>query len=174
VSERRLHHADSTAFRKAMRALSSGVAIVACGEGDRRIGCTVTSIASLSLTPPTLFICLARSSSTLASLGETGAFSVNLLAARHEALAHRFSGRGGVHGPRRFEGAQWIALSTGAPVLADALAAFDCIVEEAIERHSHVIILGAVVSLREGMDEPALAYTRGDYAPAASKIRPRQ
>jgi flavin reductase (DIM6/NTAB) family NADH-FMN oxidoreductase RutF len=174
VSERRLHHADSSAFRKAMRALSSGVAIVASGDGDQRIGCTVTSIASLSLTPPTLFICLARSSSTLASLGGTGAFSVNLLAARHAALAHRFSGRGGVHGPRRFEGAEWIALATGAPVLADALAAFDCIVEEAIERHSHVVILGAVVSLREGMDEPALAYTRGDYTPAASKIKPRQ
>ena len=64
-------------------------------------------------------------------------------------------------------------LATGAPVLADALAAFDCIVEEAIERHSHVVVLGAVVSLREGMDEPALAYTRGNYTPAASKTKPR-
>ena len=153
-----------------MRALSSGVAIVACGEGDRRIGCTVTSIASLSLTPPTLFICLARSSSTLASLGETGAFSVNLLTARHEALAHRFSGRGGVHGPRRFEGAQWIALATGAPVLADALAAFDCIVEEAIERHSHVIILGAVVSLREGMTNPRSAIRAGTTRPRPGRL----
>src|SRR5271165_1486961 len=121
VSERRMHHADSAAFRHAMRALSSGVAIVACGEGDQRVGCTVTSLASLSLTPPTLFICLARSSSTLAGLRETGAFSVNLLAARHEALAQRFSGRGGMRGPRRFDSARWIALATGAPVLADAL-----------------------------------------------------
>ena len=114
VSERRLHHADSAAFRHAMRALSSGVAIVACGDGDESVGCTVTSLASLSLTPPTLFICLARSSTTLARLREVSAFSVNLLAARHEALAHRFSGRGGVHGPRRFADARWITLATGA------------------------------------------------------------
>src|SRR5271170_2214364 len=148
-----------------MRALSSGVAIIACGEGDARLGCTITSLASLSLAPPTLFVCLARTSSTLVGLREAGAFSISLLAARHEALAHRFSGHGGVRGARRFDGGQWITLSTGTPVLADAIAAFDCLVEEIIERHSHAIILGAVVSLREGVEEPALAHRRGGYAP---------
>lgn len=163
MSERRLHHADSGAFRHAMRTLSSGVAIVACGDGESRVGCTVTSLASLSLTPPTLFICLARAASTLAGVRETSAFSVNILAARHEALAHRFSGRGGVHGPRRFADASWITIATGAPILADALAAFDCLVEEVIERHSHAIVLGAVVSLKKGADEPGLAHWRSAY-----------
>jgi flavin reductase (DIM6/NTAB) family NADH-FMN oxidoreductase RutF len=164
LSERRLHHADSGAFRKAMRTLSSGVAIVACGDERRRTGCTVTALSSLSLTPPTLIVCLARTSSTLAAIREFGAFSVNLLAARHEELAHRFSGRGGVHGVRRFDGAPWTTLATGAPVLSDAVAAFDCLIEEAIERHSHAIVLGAVVSLREGADEPALAHWRGEFS----------
>ena len=165
MSDRRLRHADSAAFRHAMRAFSSGVAIVACGEGEARAGCTATSLASLSLAPPTLIVCLARSSSTLIGLREAGAFSINLLAARHQALAHRFSGHSGVHGPRRFDRAQWVTLSTGAPVLTDAVAAFDCLVEEVIERHSHAIVLGAVVSLKEGVDEPVLARRRGDYAP---------
>ena len=164
MSDRRLRHADSAAFRHAMRALSSGVAIIACGEGETRLGCTITSLASLSLAPPTLIVCLARSSSTLVGLREKGAFSISLLAARHQALAHRFSGHGGVHGARRFDSAQWITLSTGAPVLADAIAAFDCLVEEVIERHSHAIVLGAVVSLKEGAEEPVLAHRRGDYA----------
>ncbi len=163
MSERRLHHADSGAFRHAMRALPSGVAIVACGEGERRIGCTVTALASLSLFPPTLIVSLARTSSTLAGLREAGGFSVNLLAARHEGLALRFSGRSGVHGGRRFEGAEWATLATGAPILADAIAAFDCLIEEVIERHSHAIVLGAVVSLKEGFDEPALAHWRGEF-----------
>ncbi len=164
MSERRLHHADSGAFRHAMRALSSGVAIVACGEGDGRAGCTVTAVASLSLTPPTLIVSLARTSSTLAALRETGAFSVNLLAVRHEGLAQRFSGRGGMHGGRRFEDAGWTTLATGAPILADAVAAFDCLLEETIERHSHAIVLGAVVSLTEGAaEDPGLAYGRGGF-----------
>jgi flavin reductase (DIM6/NTAB) family NADH-FMN oxidoreductase RutF len=167
VSDRRLRHADSAAFRHAMQAFSSGVAIVACGDGEARAGCTATSLTSLSLAPPTLIVCLARSSSTLARLREAGAFSINLLAARHQALAHRFSGHSGVHGARRFDSAQWTTLSTGAPVLADALAAFDCLVEEFIERHSHAMILGAVVSLSEGVDEPMLARRRGEYSPLA-------
>ncbi len=103
MSDRRLRHADSAAFRHAMGALSSGVAIIACGEGEVRAGCTATSLTSLSLAPPTLIVCLARSSSTLAELRLAGAFSINLLAARHQALAHRFSGHSGVHGPRRFD-----------------------------------------------------------------------
>ena len=164
MSDRRLRHADSAAFRHAMRALSSGVAIIACGDGETRVGCTITSLASLSLAPPTVIVSLARSSSTLVGLREKGAFSISLLAARHQALAHRFSGHGGVHGARRFDSAQWITLSTGAPVLADAIAAFDCLVEEVIERHSHAIVLGAVVSLKEGAEEPVLAHRRGDYA----------
>jgi flavin reductase (DIM6/NTAB) family NADH-FMN oxidoreductase RutF len=165
VSDRRLRHADGDAFRHAMGALASGVAIIACGAGEARAGCTATSLTSLSLAPPTLIVCLARTSTTLAGLREAGAFSINLLAARHQALAHRFSGHSGVHGPRRFDSAQWISLSTGAPVLADALAAFDCLVEEVIERHSHAMVLGAVVSLKEGVDEPVLARRRGEYAP---------
>lgn len=165
MSDRRVRHADGAAFRQAMRALASGVAIVACGEGEARRGCTVVSVTSLSLAPPTLIVCLARSSSTLAGLREAGAFSINLLAARHEALAHRFGGHGGAHGARRFDGAQWTTLSTSAPVLADAIAVFDCLVEEVIDRHSHAIVLGAVVGLKEGADEPILARRRGDYAP---------
>jgi flavin reductase (DIM6/NTAB) family NADH-FMN oxidoreductase RutF len=77
-----------------------------------------------------------------------------------------------MHGLRRFEGAPWTALATGAPILADALAAFDCLLEEVIERHSHAIVLGAVVSLREGADEPALAHWRSEYAPSAGKLKP--
>ena len=50
-------------------------------------------------------------------------------------------------------------------MLADAIAAFDCLVEEVIERHSHAIVLGAVVSLKEGADEPILVRRRGEYAP---------
>ena len=50
------------------------------------------------------------------------------------------------------------------PALADAIAAFDCLAEEVIERHSHAIILGAVVSLKEGADEPVLIRRRGEYA----------
>ena len=76
------------------------------------------------------------------------------------AAAAAFTGRDGS------TAGQWVTLATGAPILKDALAAFDCLIEEVIERHSHAIVLGAVVSLKEGPDEPALAHWRGEMSPA--------
>src|SRR5208337_2271835 len=67
--------ADGAAFRFAMREFASGVAIVTCGEGELRAGCTVTALASLSLTPPSLVVCISRAAATLARLRETGAFA---------------------------------------------------------------------------------------------------
>jgi flavin reductase (DIM6/NTAB) family NADH-FMN oxidoreductase RutF len=152
-------------FRVAMRELASGVAIVTCGEGDRRAGCTATSLASLSLTPPSLIVCLDRTTSTLARLREVGAFAVNLLAAHHAPLAARFAGRDGVKGAARFERGDWLSLVTGAPVLADALASIDCRVEDIVERHSHAIIIGVVQAVRSDNTASALLHWRSRFEP---------
>src|ERR1700722_16029989 len=86
-----------------MREFASGVAIVTCANGKERAGCTATALASLSLSPPSLVICLERISSTLAVLTQTGAFALNILAAQHGALDSRFAGGNGVEGEARFE-----------------------------------------------------------------------
>ncbi len=166
TTEGRLRHVDSSAFRHAMRSLASGVAIIASGENDDRVGATVTSLASLSLTPPTLILSLSRASSTLAGLRKNGSFSANVLAARHEFLADRFSGRSGHHGAKRFEDQRWTHGATGSPILIDALVSFDCYVEEILDRHSHAIVLGSVIATAEGPDEPALVHWRGVFAPS--------
>ncbi len=155
--------ADSAAFRFAMREFASGVAIVTCGEGDLRAGCTATALSSLSLTPPSLIVCIDHSAATLARLRECGAFAVNILGAQHEALANRFAGRGGVKGAARFAGSDWVTLATGAPVLRDALAGVDCRVEEIIDRHTHSIVIGAVAAVRRGEHGPALLHWRSRF-----------
>src|SRR5580692_8676263 len=93
---------EAEAFRLAMREFASGVAIVAAGHGDGRNGCTATSLCSLSLEPPTLIVCLARASTTLATLRAEGAFGLSLLAAGDADLADRYAGRGGLRGAARF------------------------------------------------------------------------
>ncbi|MGD0640334.1 MAG: flavin reductase family protein [Roseiarcus sp.] len=154
--------ADGAAFRLAMREFASGVAIVACGEGESRAGCTVTAMASLSLSPPSLVVCLNRSAATLTRLRERGAFAVNILGAQHRSLADRFAGRGGVGGAARFSHGDWVTLVTGAPLLADALVGIDCRVEDVVERHSHAIVVGAAVAVRRGHG-PALVHWRSRY-----------
>src|SRR5882762_11422659 len=116
--------------RSAMRELAGGVSVITVGEEEHRTGLTATSVTSLSLEPPSLLVCVSRDSSTWSTLARYGAFAVNLLRACHAPVADRFSGRGGHKGPARYAEASWTTLVTGAPVLADALAAFDCEVED--------------------------------------------
>jgi flavin reductase (DIM6/NTAB) family NADH-FMN oxidoreductase RutF len=150
-------------FRFTMRELVGAVSVVTLGQGDLRTGFTATSVSSLSLEPPTLVVCVNRTSSSWPLLREAESFGVNVLSASHRELAHRFAGSGGVEGPARYEGGQWVAAATGAPLLADALAAFDCSVEEIIERHSHAIVIGRVEAVRRRGGGGALVYWRGDY-----------
>ncbi len=149
-------------FREAMRHLAGGVAIITAGRDDGRAGMTATAVTALSAEPPTLLVCINRSASLRPALDRSGHFAVNLLGDRHQGLADRFAGRHGVAGHERFARGRWSTLATGAPVLADALAAFDCAIDEIIERRTHAIVIGRVEAVRVKA-APALVYWRGGY-----------
>jgi flavin reductase (DIM6/NTAB) family NADH-FMN oxidoreductase RutF len=160
-------HADSeretAAFRNAMRYLAGAVSVITTGSGEERTGFTATSVSSLSVDPPTILVCLNRDSSSWETLLDHGIFCVNLLAHDHLHVADRFAGRGGAKGAARYEGATWQQLSTGALALTGALASIDCELEEALDRHTHTILIGRVraIALRDGA-EPLL-YWHGAY-----------
>ena len=154
---------DGANFRLAMREFATGVAIVAAGEGEARNGCTATAVTSLSIAPPSLIVCLNRRTTTLTTIRAAGAFSVNFLAAEHKELAERFAGMSGANGAARFEGGEWEPLVTGAPVLAGALAALDCRVDEILERYTHAIVIGAVVGVRLTTSPAALLHWRSQF-----------
>jgi flavin reductase (DIM6/NTAB) family NADH-FMN oxidoreductase RutF len=157
--------ANAETFRLAMREFASGVAIVAAGRDETRSGCTATSLCSLSMDPPTLIVCLALRSATLATIRAEGVFGLSILAGQHAELAERFAGGGGLHGAARFAGCDWTHLTTGAPLLQQAVALIDCEVEEAIERHTHAIVIGRVVAMKAESRRPLLHW-RGRCMPA--------
>lgn len=155
---------DSAAeFRSAMRQLAGGVAVVTTGHGDDLTGLTATSISSLSAEPPTIMFGLNLASSTFPVLQRHRRFGVNFLTATQKQVADRFAGRNGEKGAARYAEAEWTSGITGAPLLAGALASLDCEVEELIERHSHAIVIGRVREVRQGRNDAALVYWRGDY-----------
>ena len=151
-------------FREAMRQLAGGVAVITAGFGAERTGMTATSVSSLSVDPPSLVVCVNRQSSTWLALLRFQAFGVSILRANQEAIAERFSGRGGLKGAARFGDEPWLTLATGAPLLASALAAIDCSVEETIDRHSHAIVIGRVEAVRTRGSAGGLVYWRGRYS----------
>jgi flavin reductase (DIM6/NTAB) family NADH-FMN oxidoreductase RutF len=150
-------------FRKSMRHLAGGVSVITVGRGDDITGMTVTSVSSLSVDPPTLIVSINRESSSWPLLQRYGFFGVNILNADQLDIAERFAGKDGLKGAGRFAGAQWITRVSGVPLLAGALAAIDCEVEEIVERHSHAIVIGRVLDVQHSSRRAALAYWRGQY-----------
>ena len=158
--------ADVATVKRALRSLGGGVSVITAGRGEDRTGATVTSATGLSMDPPTMIVNINKSSSTWPAIERYGHYCVNILAVGQQAIANRFAGIGGVKGAARYEGADWTTLVSGAPVLANALAAIDCEVEEIIERHSHAIILGRAVAVLSGEGE-SLVYHNGSYGHVA-------
>ncbi|HEY1864833.1 MAG TPA: flavin reductase family protein [Roseiarcus sp.] len=150
-------------FKHAMRRLVGGVSVITAGTGESRTGLTVTSAHSLSIDPPMMLVCVNRDASAWPVIRREGRFCVNVLDARHRHIADRFTGRDGVKGVDRYEGARWRRFSAGALGLEDALAVIDCPVEELLERHSHGIIIGAVQSIHIGAGREALVYGHRRY-----------
>ena len=150
-------------FRSAMRHLTGGVSVITVGQGEDINGMTVTSVSSLSVDPPTLIVSVNRNASSWPLLERHGFFGVSILTSDQLDVAERFSGKDGLKGAARFAGARWFTRMTGVPLLAGALAAIDCEVEDIVERHSHAIVIGRVLDMELSSRSAALAYWQGQY-----------
>ena len=150
-------------FRSAMRLLAGGVSVVTAGRGRDISGMTVSSVSSLSVDPPSLIVSLNREASSWPLVKRYGFFGVNILTSDQIDIAERFTGKGGLKGADRFTGARWTTRASGVPLLADALAAIDCEVEDVVERHSHVIVIGRVLDVAVSARTASLAYWQGRY-----------
>jgi flavin reductase (DIM6/NTAB) family NADH-FMN oxidoreductase RutF len=150
-------------FRNAMRQLTGGVSVITAGRGRDISGMTVTSVSSLSVDPPALIVSINREASSWPLVKRYGYFGVNILASDQIDIADRFTGKGGLKGAARFAGAQWMTRASGVPLLAGALAAIDCEVEDIVERHSHAIVIGRVLDVAVSARTAALAYWQGRY-----------
>lgn len=150
-------------FTNAMRALVGNCSVITVGEGSDISGLVVTSAISLSADPPLLLACVNRASSSWPLLDKYRRFGWSSLGAAHQKVAERFAGFGGIKGADRYQGAEWESAETGALLLKDAPAAFDCEVEEMIDRATHSIVIGRVHSVRECEGAGALIYWNGSF-----------
>jgi len=149
-------------FRDVLRFHASGVTIVTVRSGATRHGLTVTAFSSISADPPLVSVAVDRRHDAHALLQTDGAvFAVNVLAEDQQALSERFAfAKEG----DRFELGDWRTATTGAPILADALAWIDCRIAGRHPAGSHVIYLGEVEACAavRPHDRP-LTYWNRDY-----------
>lgn len=159
---------SANTFRAAMRQFVGQVCVVTAGLGDDRSGLVATSAVSLSMDPPSMLVCVNRTSSTYPLFEKYGHFGINVLSPEQQPIAERFSGIGGIKGAARYDLGKWIAGPTGAPLLTDAAVALDCEIEDMYDKATHAILVGRVRAVQERQTEAALAYWRGRYIPLSA------
>ncbi|WP_046120914.1 flavin reductase family protein [Ensifer aridi] len=154
---------DPITYRDAMSRMSSHVQLITAADGGERRGVTITASCSVSDDPPTVLACLNAANSRNDIFSRGGSFALNLLGGQHLALAHAFSGRDQLDMDRRFALGRWTQRMTGAPILVDAVAAFDCRLIEAKIMATHLILFGEVVDVQIGEKQPPLIYVDRGY-----------
>jgi flavin reductase len=158
---------DRQRFKSALRRWASGVTIVTTRAGDRVIGMTASSFASVSLDPPLVLVCADKKSHTHPLIAESGVFAVNVLADDQGELSHRFAFTG--NEDVRFEGLVCREGSTGCLWLPGSLAVLDCRVVACHDAGDHVIYVGEVQDVDVDESKEPLLYYDATYR----RLRPR-
>jgi 3-hydroxy-9,10-secoandrosta-1,3,5(10)-triene-9,17-dione monooxygenase reductase component len=151
---------DAAQFRQLMGRFATGVSVLTTRRPDGRlVGMTASSIASVSLTPPLLLVCVDHKNDMHDAMAAATHFAVNILAADQEALARRFA----AIDPNRFDGVGYRASRLGIPLLDGALAHLECSKQNAVPGGDHTVFFGLVSNGAVTNARPLLYY-RGGYA----------
>jgi flavin reductase len=154
---------DQKAYRDAMARLGAAVNIITTdGPGGKR-GFTASAVCSVTDSPPTLLVCLNRSSDSNEALKLNQAACVNVLAAPQQHLSPIFAGMGEGDYEARFGNAQWTTLPNGAYALHGALVSFECRVAQVSEVGTHTVFFLEVQSVHAGDPGEALVYFARKY-----------
>lgn len=150
---------DPAEFRQLMGRFITGVAIITTRLPDGRpAGMTVNSLASVSLEPPLVSMCIEHAAELYDSLLAAPGYVINILEASQEALSRRFASR---H-LDRFDGIGYHTSPGDQPVLDGVVAWIECTPHATFPGGDHTILVGQV---RGGAttDRAPLVYFRGGY-----------
>jgi flavin reductase (DIM6/NTAB) family NADH-FMN oxidoreductase RutF len=158
----------SAAFREALAHFASGVTIVAARRATGPIGFTATGFTSVSLTPPLILVCVAKTASAYDGVVGAELFGVSVLGEGQRWIAERFA----TSGIDRFAGVDVVdGPVASVPLIDGALAHLECRPHARHDAGDHTLLLGRVLrattSATTTVERPLLHYARrfGAFAP---------
>ena len=147
-------------FRLAMRRYIYSVSIMSNKDNDDNPNAiTVSSVTSISMDPPSLLICINKSSRIHNSIELESKFCINLLNNKQEDLSNICSDEDMYD--QRFKDENWNL--DGIPFLKNAQANIFCKVDKLTSYHTHTIVIGLVEDANYADEISTLTYVDGEY-----------
>lgn len=154
-----MKHIDPKILRNAFGSYMTGVTVITAVSRDGTpVGFTANSFTSVSLDPPLLLVCPAKSLSSFEVFANCESFVVNILSEDQQAISNIFAGSKA----DRFSQIEWHKDEQGNPVINGALTHFSCKTDRNLDAGDHHLLVGKVLdfSTREGH---GLGYASGGY-----------
>lgn len=138
-------------FRNAMAQLPAAVNIITTSGEGGRCGITASAVCSVTDQPPTVLICMNRSSAMHGVFTKNGNLCINVLNSDQEELARHFAGMTKVPMEERFQWDIWKEGTLGMPMLRDALVNLEGTIKNCLDVGSHSVMFVELhnVALRE-------------------------
>jgi len=150
---------DSKALRRAFASFMTGVTVVTTiDRSGEPVGFTANSFSSVSLEPPLLLVCPAKSLSSFDLFNQCEHFHVSVLAHHQQAVSNIFASAE----EDRFSKVDWHRDANDCPRIDGAIASFSCQRHESIDAGDHIILLGKVCDF-EVHEAHGLGYGVGGY-----------
>jgi flavin reductase (DIM6/NTAB) family NADH-FMN oxidoreductase RutF len=132
-------------FSDVLAKIPYGVSVVTMGRGGVKVenGLTISWMSQVSFNPPMLMVAVDKLHYSLDLLRSTKNFCVNLLGEDQTALAGRFAKQATAGDDKLADVAQRPA-DSGAAILTDAVAYFDCEVSSMVEAGDHMVVIGRI------------------------------
>jgi 3-hydroxy-9,10-secoandrosta-1,3,5(10)-triene-9,17-dione monooxygenase reductase component len=150
---------DAARFRDVLSRFASGVVVVTAIAGDRLAGLTCQSFTALSLEPPMVLFCPARTSTSWPAVDIARNLCVNILSTDQDEVSNRFARPG----TDKFAGVAWTPLANGAPALEKAAAHIGARIAAVHDGGDHYIVTCNVQSLHLRGERDPLLYYRSGY-----------
>lgn len=135
---------DEQAKKTALRMIPYGLFVLGVGEGDRATASTINWVTQASFAPPLVVVGVKTDSVTFERLKETPKFAVSVLGTGQKDLAFAFfkhvEPANGKFGDNAYE-----TRTTGAPIISDAPAWWECELVTIVEEGDHAVVVGRVV-----------------------------
>jgi flavin reductase (DIM6/NTAB) family NADH-FMN oxidoreductase RutF len=136
---------NTSDFSDVLAKIPYGVSVVTMGRGGAKVenGLTISWMSQVSFNPPMLMIAVDKLHYSVDLLRSTKNFCVNLLGADQAALAGRFA-KQATTGDDKLTDVPQRPSESGAAILTDSVAYFDCEVTSLVEAGDHLVVIGQI------------------------------
>ena len=161
MTENQTEHPLQPLFRDAMASCAAGVHVVTTDGSAGRYGITMTAVAPITDSPPTVLLCINRRSAIIPILQANEHLCINILSSAQQDVAEHFAGMTKLSPEERFQYHIWHRGQTGQLEVEGALTHLHGKITAQHDIGTHHVFYAAISEIKvPRADDPALVYFR--------------